>query len=241
MDNGVVDFLRDRAEENLNDVLKTSMGGYTKKSVQDYVAQLRKQQQAASRRFDEEMKNMLSEKESLAEELKRAKNRLVEREAQYIALSESLREYKQADVENQIENMVELKGQLAKQENIIANLKTEKQVLKKKQDQAEAIADEAKRDFEQLSQEFSLTRELLSDEQKKNLENLKQIQELSSQHTIDQNELDFLRKQTSEGALAQLKEKIETLRTRLEEQQGILEQRGEEIEESTDSVSVSRK
>ena len=230
MDNGVVDFLRDRAEENLNDVLKTSMGGYTKKSVQDYVAQLRKQQQAASRRFDEEMKNMLSEKESLAEELKRAKNRLVEREAQYIALSESLREYKQADVENQIENMVELKGQLAKQENIIANLKTEKQVLKKKQDQAEAIADEAKRDFEQLSQEFSLTRELLSDEQKKNLENLKQIQELSSQHTIDQNELDFLRKQTSEGALAQLKEKIETLRTRLEEQQGILEQRGEEIE-----------
>ena len=217
MDNGVVDFLRDRAEENLNDVLKTSMGGYTKKSVQDYVAQLRKQQQAASRRFDEEMKNMLSEKESLAEELKRAKNRLVEREAQYIALSESLREYKQADVENQIENMVELKGQLAKQENIIANLKTEKQVLKKKQDQAEAIADEAKRDFEQLSQEFSLTRELLSDEQKKNLENLKQIQELSSQHTIDQNELDFLRKQTSEGALAQLKEKIETLITRLED------------------------
>ena len=148
MENGVVDFLRDRAEENLDDVLKSSMGGYTKKSVQDYVAQLRRQQQMASKRFNEDMKNVLAEKEALKEELKRMKARLSKREAQYRALSESLQEYQQADEAENVENVVDLKRQLAKQEDMLSTLETEKQLLEQKQEQSKQSVEEIKKELE---------------------------------------------------------------------------------------------
>ena len=230
MENGVVDFLRDRAEENLDDVLKSSMGGYTKKSVQDYITQLRRQQQAAGKRFNEDMKSVLAEKETLKEELKRMKVRLSKKEAQYRALSESLQEYRQADESENVENVVELKRQLAKQADTISTLETEKQLLEQKQEQAEQCLEEVKKELDKSVQEHRLTKDILHEEKRKGMRTLKQVQDLSSQMTIAQNELGFLREQTSEGAVGKLKETIQDLQNELKIQQEILEQRKNELE-----------
>ena len=230
MENGVVDFLRDRAEDNLDDVLKSSMGGYTKKSVQDYVTQLRRQQQMASKRFNEDMKNVLAEKENLKEELKRLKARLNKREAQYRALSESFQEYQQADGTENVENIMDLKKQIAKQENTISTLETEKQLLEQKQEQTEQSMEELKKELEQSVQEHRLTKDILFEEKRKNKDTLNQVQELSSQLTIAQEELGFLREQTSEGEISKLKGKLAELQNELKVQQEMLEQRREELQ-----------
>ncbi|MGN0267463.1 MAG: hypothetical protein ACI4D7_07290 [Lachnospiraceae bacterium] len=229
MEKEVIDFLRDRAEENLDDVLKSSMGGYTKKSVQDYVSQLRRQQQTAGRRFNEDMKNVLAEKEALKEELTRMKARLSSKEAQYLALSESLQEYRQAEEENSVENLVDLKRQLAKQEDTISTLSAEKQLLIQKQSQAEQNVKELKKELEQKAQEHSLTKELFHEEKKKNKQTIQQMQEVSSRLTIAQDEIAFLKGQLTEGEVAKLKANVGKLQNELKVQQELLEQRKKEL------------
>ena len=238
MENGVVDFLRDRAEENLDDVLKSSMGGYTKKSVQDYVIQLRKRQQMASKLFNESMKSVLAEKEELKEELERMKARLGQREAQYLTLTESFQEYKQADESANVENIMEMKRLLAQQEDEISALKTEKQLLEQKQAQSEHYIEEMKSEMDQNMQEHRLTMDLLHEEKKKGMNALKQVQELFSQLTITQEELDFLKEQTSEGAISKLKENVSGLQNELKTQQEILEQRREELQEKDRQIQA---
>lgn len=229
MEKEVIDFLRDRAEENLDDVLKSSMGGYTKKSVQDYVTQLRRQQQTAGRRFNEDMKNVLAEKEALKEELTRVKARLSSKEAQYLALSDSLQEYRQAEEENSVENMVDLKRQLAKQEDTISTLDTEKQLLVQKQSQAEQYIEELKKELEQQAQEHGLTKELLHEEKRKNKQTIQQVQEVSTQLTVAQDEIAFLREKVSEGEVGRLKDAVDKLQKELKVQQELLEQRKKEL------------
>lgn len=229
MEKEVIDFLRDRAEENLDDVLKSSMGGYTKKSVQDYITQLRRQQQTAGRRFNEDMKNVLAEKEALKEELTRVKARLSSKEAQYLALSESLQEYRQAEEEYSVENVVDLKRQLAKQEDTISTLNSEKQLLEQKQSQAEQYIEELKKELEQQGQEHNLTKELFHEEKRKSKQAIQQVQEMSSQLTIAQDEISFLKEQLSEGEIAKLKENVDKLQKELRVQQELLEQRKKEL------------
>ena len=238
MENGVVDFLRDRAEENLDDVLKSSMGGYTKKSVQDYVIQLRKRQQMASKLFNESMKSVLAEKEELKEELERMKAKRGQREAQYLTLTESFQEYKQADESANVENIMEMKRLLAQQEDEISALKTEKQLLEQKQAQSEHYIEEMKSEIDQNMQEHRLTMDLLHEEKKKGMNALKQVQELFSQLTITQEELDFLKEQTSEGAISKLKENVSDLQNELKTQQQILEQRREELQEKDRQIQA---
>ena len=77
MSNNVVDILRDKTEEaDLDQILKTQMGGYTKKSVQDYIAQVKRQQQRAAEVFNQDMQAILDVKEQLLAENSKLKNRL---------------------------------------------------------------------------------------------------------------------------------------------------------------------
>ena len=79
-------------------------------------------------------------------------------------------------------------------------------------------------------QEHRLTKDILHEEKRKSKQTLKQVQELSSQLTIAQEELAFLREQTSEGEISKLKEKVAELQKELKIQQEILEQRREELQ-----------
>ncbi len=236
MENNVVDVLRDRAEENLDDVLKTSMGGYTKKSVQDYVSQMRKQQQVANKRFNASMRQLLSEKEALAEELKQAKARLSQRDAQYQALNNSIESYKQPGETVGVAEMILLKEQVAKltEENTAyssqnTQLESDKQLLALKFAQTQHLLEETKQELEQANQAHLVTREQLAEEQKKLTAALLETQEKGSELTTVQSELNFLKEQNSRGANARLKDKNTELSKSLKDQQDLLAQRKAEL------------
>jgi chromosome segregation ATPase len=83
-----VQLLRSKTEENdLKQVLKTSMGGYTKQSVSDYLAILRKNQQSMAETFYENQQLLYLEKEKLRIDNERLLANLNELDAKYLDLS----------------------------------------------------------------------------------------------------------------------------------------------------------
>lgn len=69
MNDNTVNDLREKTEEmDLNTILKPSMGGYTKKSVMEYLAYLKKQQQDSRDTGLENLSRLKSEKDSLQQE-----------------------------------------------------------------------------------------------------------------------------------------------------------------------------
>jgi len=83
-----VQLLRSKTEENdLRQVLKTSMGGYTKQSVSDYLAIMRKNQQSMAETFYENQQLLYLEKEKLRMDNDMLLSKLNELDAKYLDLS----------------------------------------------------------------------------------------------------------------------------------------------------------
>ena len=69
MSDNALEDLRDRTEENdIESFLKPSLGGFTKKSVLEYLSYLKKQQQDQKDAFAEELRHLQSDKENLLKE-----------------------------------------------------------------------------------------------------------------------------------------------------------------------------
>jgi hypothetical protein len=83
-----VQLLRSKTEENdLKQVLKTSMGGYTKQSVSDYLAILRKNQQSMAETFYENQQLLYLEKEKLRQDHENLLIKLNKLDTEYLDLS----------------------------------------------------------------------------------------------------------------------------------------------------------
>ena len=76
MKDNLVEMLREKTEEaNLDTILKTTFGGYSRKSVQEYIAMLRRCQNDMQQSFTEKLELVQAEKDRLAGELADAKMR----------------------------------------------------------------------------------------------------------------------------------------------------------------------
>ncbi len=76
MKDNLVEMLREKTEEaNLDTILKTTFGGYSRKSVQEYIAMLRRHQNDMQQSFAEQLELAQADRERLAGELADAKAR----------------------------------------------------------------------------------------------------------------------------------------------------------------------
>lgn len=239
MENELVDFLRERAEEeDLDSVLITSMGKYTKKSVQEYVAQLKKQQQTINKRFNEDLQKILAEKEVLTKEVEYQKSMVVQSETQYRVLAESLEELKSMDGEANAENILKMKKRLAKQEETITILEAQAKAEAQRQEQLKIHLENKELELEQSMQSNKVTSELLQMEKEKLLKALKESKDLSKDLVLAQNELTFLRTLLSEGEMNRMKIQIDSLLTEAKTREDIIAQRKEEVECKQQQVAV---
>ena len=75
MSDNLVKSLREKTEEaDLDTILKTTLGGYTRKSVREYISILRRLQYDMQQSFSEELQLCQTERERLAWELEESKN-----------------------------------------------------------------------------------------------------------------------------------------------------------------------
>lgn len=76
MSDNLVKTLREKTEEaNLDTILKTTLGGYSRKSVREYISMLRKQLYDLQQAFSQELQQSQTERERLARELNEANER----------------------------------------------------------------------------------------------------------------------------------------------------------------------
>ena len=95
-DTNIVEALRSKTEEaDLKQVLKSNLGGYTKKSVLEYLSALRRQQQTMADTFSRNQQTLFEEKENLKINNELTKSRLNQVEADYENLTEAMRTQQQ--------------------------------------------------------------------------------------------------------------------------------------------------
>ena len=76
MNDNLVKSLREKTgDADLDTILKTTLGGYSRKSVQEYITMMRQQQYDMQRSFSEEMQLMQAERDKLARKLAEANER----------------------------------------------------------------------------------------------------------------------------------------------------------------------
>lgn len=86
----LVGMIRQRSvEEEMNDHLKSAFGGYTRKSVAEYITLLRHQQLSYAENFNQNLQSILEEKESLKNETSNLLDRISMIESEYDTLKES--------------------------------------------------------------------------------------------------------------------------------------------------------
>lgn len=82
MSDNLVKNLREKTEEtNLDTILKTTLGGYSRKSVREYVSMMRRQQYDMQLAFSEELQLVQGERDRLARELAEANERAASAES----------------------------------------------------------------------------------------------------------------------------------------------------------------
>lgn len=119
----LLESIREKSGEvDLNSILHATLGGYTKKSVLEYLTALKKQQQGLKDNYAGELQAALSEKDTALKELEDLKSRLQNCESERLALESELSNLKE---EHRVleSDMNEALGRINEDEQIINSLK----------------------------------------------------------------------------------------------------------------------
>ena len=217
MSENVVDILRDKNDEaDLEQVLKTQMGGYTKKSVQEYISQLKRQQQHATEAFNTEMQNLLNDKEKLQDENSQLKNKLTKVVTDYKVLSDNVASVKVGETNLTMDDVIQLRGHVRVLEKEKQEAQAKIKQGEKSVEQKQHIIGEKNRLIDQLKQESIMYQEMLSGERTEKERLQKMVTEQATEIDQFQGEIHFLKSVISDGNIAQLNTRIDELTGDLE-------------------------
>ena len=239
MNNNVVDILRDRTDEaDLDQILRSQMGGYTKKSVTDYVARIKRQQQQSAEAFNRDMQAMLEEKESLLAENANLKNRLTKVITDYKNLSDNLASIKSGESSVSMDEVLQLRGHVRVLENDKREALAKVTQAEKTVEQKLHIIGDKNRQITQLKQETAMFQQMLSAERT----DKEQLQSTVTQQATAieqlQGEVNFLKSIVNDGNIAQLNNRIDELNSDLEKANAELSVRIKEHQISVKQIST---
>lgn len=229
MSNNVVDILRDKTDEaDLDQVLKSQMGGYTKKSVQDYFARIKRQQQQTTQAFNRDMQALLEDKEKLQAENAQLKNRLTKVVTDYKMLSNQMASMKAGETMVTMEDVVQLRGHVRVLEKDKQEMNARLTQAEKQNEQKQHTIGEKNRMIDQLKQESVMYQQMLSAERTDKEGLQKTVSAQASEIDRLQGEVAFLKAIVSDGNVAQLNTRIDELTGDLQKLNGELEIRAKE-------------
>lgn len=179
----VINMIRQRTEEEeLKQHLKTTVGGYTKNSVMEYLSDLRKRQQNSSETFNEHMQSLLEEKESLKTENEKLLMQVAQAKAEFHRMADSRKQQEQSKLEaanNHAESLVQrepikaetvndnvfyLKNHTPAFDTADTNPQNADSTLEKKIDALKNEISEKDAELEKTKQDIKVHKELLANE-----------------------------------------------------------------------------
>ena len=163
MNDNLVKMLREKTEEaDLDTILKTTFGGYSRKSVRDYISMMRQQQYDMQQSFSEELQLSQAERDRLTRELAEANERAAAAE-EALENAKPLME-KAAGLEKDMDEAIEriqadaarleqLRQELEQQKAELQRIQSERDALRARLEQGEAEARALKQELEQRTAE----------------------------------------------------------------------------------------
>ncbi len=220
----VIEMLRDKTEEaDLSQYLKSTVGGYTKKSVLEYLNVLRKQQQKSKETFATNLQTLFNEKESIKKNNDALLTRINKIEAEYQNLSESMRSIKLDDSEFSAQDLISLKSNITTLEEELKITNGNKHTLDKKIIELKNDIENLTVRLEQSRQETEAQKEMLRAEKIESKSQRDVVSDISRQLEEERNEVKYLKGIMSEGKVAQLNSKIVELTEELMKQTEVID------------------
>ena len=236
----IVEKIREKTEEeDINSILKTAfIGGYSKKSVMEYLAETRKKQQSIKDTFNSNIQSVFEEKERLKSENETLSLRLEKSESDYKTLSEAINIYKLDDSEYTLNDVMTFKIN-------IETLKKEKQdlesalVLKDQEiERLEFIAKEEEEKTDRAEREIDILNEQIILAKSETMDKAKKSSELSRALLEAKNEVKFLREVVSDGNISKLNDRINELVITSGKQGSIIKEKNIRISDFEQKIKV---
>lgn len=231
MSENIVDTIRERIdEEGLEHILKTSMGGYTKKSVAEYTAILKKQQQNMIDHFNSYFQAVLEEKDKMTLENQRLLTKLEKTDHDYRALSEAIITYKLEDSDYTLDDVKTFQCTIEALEKKLEELGSELNLSQQKCAQNDSMMAVKEDEIKQGKQEIKLAQEMLFDEKTNTNNERKKVSALASEVSKLQEEIRFLKAITEEGNVAKLNSRIAELSETVSKYEETVENKNQHID-----------
>jgi chromosome segregation ATPase len=222
--------IRSRIEENaIQDCLKSSMGGYTKKSVQEYAAKLRSQQQLMSDNFNQELHRMLDEKDGLSKENARLNEQLDRLASEHRELTKELTSYQVEGSEITMQDVLKLKSGMEALENDKTALRSEIRQKELAIGQLQATVKEQADAAERAKREIRTCQEALEAEKEDAAGLRKKISGQNAKIEEQAAQLRYLNGIVSEGNVAELNAAISSLSSSAALQEQLIQKKDEQL------------
>jgi chromosome segregation ATPase len=226
----IVEMLRTKTEEaDMNSYLKSSFGGYTKKSVLDYLAILRRQQQAMVENFNRDLQTLLEEKESIKKNNSALQTKLNKIESEYKNLSEAMLSSRSDDQEISAQDIPALLSMAAALEEELKKAKGEYNQLERKTEQLESTNKILTLKLEQANKETSAQKEMLTAEKQESKKQRDLVAELSSLLESERDETKYWKSLQHDEQITELTAKVDELTNQLDIQTELIARQNSDI------------
>ncbi len=234
-------FLRERTEkENMEHYLKRTLGGYSKKSIMEYMTVLRSQQMAAAETFNQNLQELYEEKKSLLENSEVLKTKAAKAEAELKSLTEAIAAYQLEGETFSAQDIIALKSKNAAMEAEIRKANYEKQQLETQIDRLNDTVGEMKTELKKAKQETQIQKELLISEKAETKKQHDLVADLSGKAEGLSDEVQYLKGIITEGETAKLQARIDELMADTAKQAEIIACRNAQLEEKETAVQTLR-
>jgi len=214
----IVEILRDKDEVNIDGVLKTTFGGYTKQSVQEYLSLIHKQQQASKETFSKNLQSILGEKETIRKNNETLQARFDKLSAEYDNMSNSLKDIVLDDSEYSAQGVLELKNKIVSLEEQNKVTSRENYSLERKIEQLNNEISDLKNKLNLSIKEYEAQKEMLKSERLELTKQRDLVADISNKLKEEKNEVKYLKGTISDGKFEELNSKIGQLLTQLSAQ-----------------------
>lgn len=235
----IVGILREKTQEaSLEQYLKTGIGGYTKKSVMEYLTVLHKQQQATAETFNRNLQALLSEKENLQSQNESLLLKLKKRETDYQTLSDEMATFHLDNRDYTLQDIIALKSTIAALEGEKKKLSDANRGLETKIERLNHEIEEKGKAIEQSRQETQTQRELLVEEKSETIRQRETVSKLSGTVEELKDEIKYLKGSITEGKIADLNTQINELMVNASAQEEVITRINRKLEDRENRIQT---
>lgn len=223
IDENVVNIEETTEEDNIDKLLKSSVGGYTKKSVMEYIEALKKQYFNSGNSLNENLQTLVDENEKLKENLAKLENDNKLLTDKVVLGAVESYDSKTGDIASYKAMIKALQQDVKELENKLFKSTIENNSL------MEGLKEKEK-ELLQKEHELQLLQEIIAEEKKETESKEEKSSDLSATICKLNEELLYYKEIVSTGKVSELNIRIDELAAMVEAQNAIVEKRSQEIQ-----------